>query len=115
VTGRFASANPSDPASWRRLNRCEKPKPGEVVRSKMIGLRPAYVWDVSQTAGDPLPEKPQPRLLTGEAPAGPRRPRLHHRPALSTGHRRRHEAVPAGVGEPHPGRGAGCGVAARVP
>ena len=70
VTGRFASANPSDPASWRRLNRGEKPKPGEVVRSKMVGVRPAYVWDVSQTTGDPLPDKPQPRILTGEAPEG---------------------------------------------
>lgn len=70
VTGRFASANPSDPASWRRLNRGEKPKPGETVRSKMVGVRPAYVWDVSQTAGDPLPEKPEPRLLTGKAPEG---------------------------------------------
>lgn len=70
VTGRFASANPSDPASWRRLNRGEKPQPGEVVRSKMVGVRPAYVWDVSQTVGGPLPEKLEPRLLTGEAPAG---------------------------------------------
>ncbi|MDN5897020.1 MAG: ssDNA-binding domain-containing protein, partial [Nocardioides sp.] len=70
VTGRFASANPSDPASWRRLNRGEKPKPGETVRSKMVGVRPAYVWDVSQTAGDPIPDRPQPRILTGEAPEG---------------------------------------------
>src|SRR5699024_5560077 len=70
VTGRFASANPSDPASWRRLNRGEKPKPGEAVRSRMVGVRPAYVWDVSQTAGDPIPVKPEPQLLTGEAPEG---------------------------------------------
>lgn len=70
VTGRFASANPSDPTSWRRLNPSEKPKPGEVARSKMIGVRPAYVWDASQTAGDPLPSPPAPTLLEGEAPAG---------------------------------------------
>lgn len=38
VTGRFASANPSDPASWRRLNRGEKPRPGETVRSRMVGV-----------------------------------------------------------------------------
>lgn len=69
VTGRFASANPADPMSWRRLNRGEKPKPGEVVRSKMIGVRPAYVWDASQTAGDPIPERPEPVLPKGEAPA----------------------------------------------
>ena len=70
VTGRFASATPADPESWRRLNRGEKPRAGETVRSKMIGVRPAYVWDVSQTAGDPIPEPPSPKLLEGEAPAG---------------------------------------------
>lgn len=47
VTGRFASSTPADPESWRRLGRGEKPRPGEVVRSKMIGAKPAYVWDVS--------------------------------------------------------------------
>lgn len=70
VTGRFASANPSDPNSWYRLGRGEKPKPGEVVRSRMVGAKPAYVWDVSQTTGDPLPETPSPVLLVGEAPEG---------------------------------------------
>jgi hypothetical protein len=70
VTGKFASENPADPMSWRRLNRGEKPKAGEVVRSKLVGVRPAYVWDVSQTAGEPIPEPPTPRLLEGEAPAG---------------------------------------------
>lgn len=70
VTGRLASTNPADPDSWRRLNRGEKPKPGEVVRSRMIGVRPAYVWDASQTSGDPIPERPAPRLLAGEAPEG---------------------------------------------
>lgn len=70
VTGKFASATPADPMSWRRLNRGEKPQPGEVVRSQMVGVRPAYVWDVSQTAGDPIPERPSPVLLKGEAPAG---------------------------------------------
>ncbi|MFA5712156.1 ImmA/IrrE family metallo-endopeptidase, partial [Mycolicibacterium sp.] len=47
-----------------------KPKPGEAVRSRMVGVRPAYVWDVSQTAGDPIPAPPAPRLLEGEAPDG---------------------------------------------
>lgn len=36
----------------------------------MVGVRPAYVWDASQTAGDPLPELPAPELLEGEAPKG---------------------------------------------
>lgn len=70
VTGRFASATPANADSWRRLKKFEKPRPGEAVRSKMIGVRPAYVWDASQTAGDPLPELPAPTLLEGEAPAG---------------------------------------------
>lgn len=70
VTGRFASANPADADSWRRLGKGEKPRPGEVVRSKMVGVRPAYVWDASQTTGDPIPEPPAPHLLEGEAPAG---------------------------------------------
>ncbi|MGO4680240.1 ArdC-like ssDNA-binding domain-containing protein [Microbacterium sp. 2MCAF23] len=70
VTGRFASATPSDRDSWRRLGRLEKPRPGEVVRTKMVGVRPAYVWDASQTSGAPIPEPPSPKLLEGGAPAG---------------------------------------------
>src|SRR5699024_9526998 len=45
-------------------------QPSETTRTKMIGLRPAYVWDVSQTDGDPLPEQPTPTLLSGQAPPG---------------------------------------------
>lgn len=70
VTGRFASANPVEAESWQRLGKGEKPRAGEVVRSKMVGVRPAYVWDASQTSGDPIPEPPTPRLLEGESPAG---------------------------------------------
>lgn len=70
VTARFASPNPSDAASWHRLARGEKPGVGETVKSKLIGLRPAHVWDISQTAGDPVPELPRPNLLRGQAPAG---------------------------------------------
>ena len=70
VTARFASQSPADAASWHRLGRGEKPAPGEVVRSKLIGLKPTHVWDVSQTTGAPVPELPRPNLLQGEAPAG---------------------------------------------
>lgn len=70
VTARFASANPADAASWHRLARGEKPGPREVVKSKLVGLKPAHVWDVSQTAGDPVPELPHPNLLQGVAPDG---------------------------------------------
>jgi hypothetical protein len=70
VTARLASATPADPDSWRRLARAERPRPGEAVRSKMIGLRPTHVWDISQTDGDPIPQLPRPSLLTGQAPDG---------------------------------------------
>lgn len=70
VTARFASSNPADPESWHRLARDEKPGPRESVKSKLIGLKPTHVWDISQTAGDPVPELPRPDLLRGEAPAG---------------------------------------------
>lgn len=69
-TARFATSSPTDPISWRRLERNERPRPGEVVRPRMIGVRPACVWDVSQTDGIPLPALPTPRLLSGEAPVG---------------------------------------------
>lgn len=70
VTGRFASATPQDAESWRRLGKGEKPRAGETVRTKMVGVRPAYVWDASQTTGEPIPEPPAPRLLEGQAPVG---------------------------------------------
>lgn len=70
VTGRFASFALDDPNSWRRLARNEKPMAGEHVRTRMIGVKPTYVWDVSQTTGDPVPELPRPVLLQGQAPAG---------------------------------------------
>lgn len=70
VTARFASATPAVASSWRRLARGERPAPGETARVRMIGVHPAYVWDVSQTDGTPLPELPQPTLLVGEAPEG---------------------------------------------
>lgn len=70
VTARFASSNPADPDSWQRLGRGEKPGPGQVVRTRMIGVRAAYVWDVSQTDGKPIPQAPAPQLLQGQAPPG---------------------------------------------
>lgn len=70
VTARFASTNPTDPESWRRLDRGEKPRLGETVRSKMVTVKPGYVWDVSQTTGEPIPERPRPVLLAGQAPVG---------------------------------------------
>jgi hypothetical protein len=70
VTGRFASFTPEDPNSWRRLARNEKAMSGEYARTRMIGVKPTYVWDISQTTGDPVPELPRPSLLQGQAPTG---------------------------------------------
>ncbi|WP_442928459.1 ImmA/IrrE family metallo-endopeptidase [Microbacterium sp. LB16] len=70
VTGKFASKTPSDPMSWRKLAPKEEPKPAEVVRSRMIGAKAAYVFDISQTDGPEVPLPPSPQLLEGEAPAG---------------------------------------------
>ena len=70
VTARFASPTPAVEGSWRRLARGERPGAGEAIRSRLVGLRPAYVWDVSQTSGDPIPERPRPQLLQGQSPAG---------------------------------------------
>lgn len=68
-TARFASATPSDSTSWRRLATNEKPRPGETARTKMVGVRVAYVWDISQTESDaPIPTLPQPTPLAGTAP-----------------------------------------------
>jgi len=70
VTGRFATKTPQNSESWRRLSRGEKPQRGEVARTRLIGLRPAHVWDMSQTEGEPVPERPMPVLLQGQAPEG---------------------------------------------
>lgn len=70
VTARFASSTPSSPESWRRLDRREKPRSGELVRSQIVGVKPAYVWDVSQTDGELIPEPPRAMLLKGQTPDG---------------------------------------------
>lgn len=70
VMARFASSSPADPESWRRLARRERPSPGEALRTRMVGVRPAHVWDISQTSGPAIADIPQPELLTGRAPEG---------------------------------------------
>ncbi|MFB7893685.1 ArdC-like ssDNA-binding domain-containing protein [Microbacterium sp. NPDC056044] len=69
-TARFATTTPLDASSWRRLAPRERPRPDEAVRSGITGARTAYVWDIAQTSGPPIPEAPRPELLRGEAPAG---------------------------------------------
>ena len=72
VVAKFASSNPADPDSWHRVRRGENAAPGEVTRTRMVGFRPAYVWDISGTDGHPVPERPMPVLLEGQAPPGVR-------------------------------------------
>ena len=69
VTSRYATDNPAG-GPWRPLARGERPEPGEVVRERLKGTKPVYVWDVTQTEGDPIPQQPMPQLLRGEAPEG---------------------------------------------
>ncbi len=45
-------------------------EPAAESRRRVVGFRPAYVWDISSTTGDPLPTPPMPQLLAGHAPAG---------------------------------------------
>ena len=70
VTATFASADPAS-GEWRRLERNERPRTGEHVSRRLVGVKPAYVWDVTQTNSEgPVPVRPMPKLLEGEAPAG---------------------------------------------
>ncbi|MGI8850635.1 MAG: ArdC-like ssDNA-binding domain-containing protein [Acidimicrobiales bacterium] len=45
-------------------------EPAATGSRRVVGFRPAYVWDVSQTSGDPLPEPAAAQLLAGHAPEG---------------------------------------------
>lgn len=67
VTARVAV---SADGSFRRLASGEQADPGETTVTRMVGVRPAYVWDLSQTSGKPIPTTPAPQLLQGEAPTG---------------------------------------------
>lgn len=70
VTAAFASTDPAS-GEWRRLEKHERPRTGESVTTRMVGVRPAYVWDVTQTTGEgAVPIRPMPKLLEGEAPVG---------------------------------------------
>jgi len=60
-----------DPSSRRPLAKGEKPRPGERVEvEQRMAFKVEHVFDVSQTAGAPLPELPRPQPLTGLAPDG---------------------------------------------
>lgn len=69
VFDRYASANPES-GQWRLLGFKEQPRPGEVVREKFTRTIPGYVWDVSQTDGKEIPQRPRWELPRGAAPPG---------------------------------------------
>ncbi|HZT67936.1 MAG TPA: ArdC-like ssDNA-binding domain-containing protein [Acidimicrobiales bacterium] len=56
----------------RRLGPGEQLAGGEIAESRQVlrGWTIRTVWDASQTSGRPLPERPQPKLLEGQAPQG---------------------------------------------
>lgn len=71
VTARFATATPGDEGSWRKLGHREKPQPAEVTRTRLVCVKPAFVFDVSQLTPDSVvPRQPQPELLAGQAAPG---------------------------------------------
>lgn len=71
VTARFASSTPENSESWRRLASREKPAEGEQVQSRMVGVKPATVFDIAQTDGPEIPSMPDwAPIAQGETPAG---------------------------------------------
>ena len=55
-----------DKAGHPVLDETGKPK----KTSRIVGVKPATCFDVTQTAGEPIPERPRPQLLQGQAPEG---------------------------------------------
>jgi len=53
-----------DPAHTQEGGRSQGPS------RQRTSFRAAHVFDISQTSGDPLPERPMPQLLAGQAPEG---------------------------------------------
>ena len=70
-SARASAASPSSPPCVYRARALDD---GEAAASPELakvlrGFRLTYVWDISQTDGDPLPDV-APQLLAGQAPAG---------------------------------------------
>jgi DNA primase catalytic core len=72
---RREQAGPDGAAAEATTGAGSKPDVIEVDADRLgtrhvVGWRVAHVWDVSQTTGEPLPERPTPTLLSGQAPDG---------------------------------------------
>ncbi len=69
VTARVAV---TEDGSSRRLSKGEKPKPGETAKSRMVGVRPAYVWDsLSRDPSGRWRAQCRPHLTAGHERLGP--------------------------------------------
>ena len=59
------------PAGAERGESARKTLDGEKrEQTRIAAFRVVHVFDVEQTSGNPLPERPMPQLLVGQAPAG---------------------------------------------
>lgn len=71
VVRRAAALGGADPAREHSgLNPDDPATVGTTAARRLAGFRVAHVFDVSQTSGPALPERPTPVLLTGQAPPG---------------------------------------------
>jgi antirestriction protein ArdC len=72
ITIRGTSTAAHNESSKRTHRRGQEPERSEAVSSFIVGVKPATVFDVSQTEGEPLPKADMigMKLLEGEAPAG---------------------------------------------
>lgn len=71
VSRKLRSAETAD-GETRLLRKGEEPAAGETVRESrpLVGFKVEYTFDMSQTSGEAVPERPEPKLLEGEAPEG---------------------------------------------
>ena len=70
VTARFATSSPNNAESWRRLGRGEKPQPGEVVASRLVGLKPRTCGTFPRPRATPSPSHPGRPCCTARRPTG---------------------------------------------
>lgn len=63
-------SRPANPDNSSAAETTSRPGQDDQRETRLVGVRLTYVWDISQTHGDPLPEPPRTPLLAGQAPEG---------------------------------------------